>query len=81
MRRSAAVDARALAARPALLPQRLRVLPQPSTWNVELEDVHRREADWSIVLPRFETFRDTESYYATLVDETMHWTGQLGRQV
>jgi antirestriction protein ArdC len=35
----------------------------------------------SIVLPRFETFRDTESYYATLVDETMHWTGQLGRQV
>jgi antirestriction protein ArdC len=33
----------------------------------------------SIVLPHFETFRDAESYYATLAHETMHWTGHESR--
>ena len=28
----------------------------------------------SIVMPRFETFRDAESYYVTLAHETTHWT-------
>jgi antirestriction protein ArdC len=28
----------------------------------------------SIVRPLFETFRDAESYYATLAHETTHWT-------
>lgn len=33
----------------------------------------------SIVLPLFETFRDAESYYATLAHETTHWTGHASR--
>ncbi len=33
----------------------------------------------SIVLPRFETFRDAESYYATLAHETTHWTAHESR--
>ena len=33
----------------------------------------------SIVLPLFETFRDAESYYATLAHETTHWTAHESR--
>jgi antirestriction protein ArdC len=33
----------------------------------------------SIVMPRFETFRDAESYYATLAHEMTHWTGHESR--
>src|SRR5207245_10540862 len=33
----------------------------------------------SIVLPPFETFRDAESYYATLAHETTHWTAHESR--
>ncbi len=33
----------------------------------------------SIVLPPFETFRDPESYYATLAHETTHWTAHESR--
>ena len=33
----------------------------------------------SIVLPHFETFRDAESYYATLAHETTHWTAHESR--
>ena len=33
----------------------------------------------SIVLPPFETFRDAESYYATLAHETTHWTSHESR--
>src|ERR1700694_2038608 len=33
----------------------------------------------SIVMPPFETFRDAESYYATLAHETTHWTGHESR--
>ena len=33
----------------------------------------------SIVLPRFETFRDAESYYATLAHEMTHWTAHASR--
>jgi antirestriction protein ArdC len=33
----------------------------------------------SIVLPRFEAFRDAESYYATLAHETTHWTAHESR--
>ena len=33
----------------------------------------------SIVLPLFETFRDPESYYATLAHETTHWTAHESR--
>jgi antirestriction protein ArdC len=33
----------------------------------------------SIVLPLFETFRDAESYYATLTHETTHWTAHESR--
>src|SRR5437870_12431406 len=33
----------------------------------------------SIVLPFFETFRDAESYYATLAHETTHWTAHESR--
>ncbi len=33
----------------------------------------------SIVLPRFETFRDAESYYATLAHETIHATAHQSR--
>jgi antirestriction protein ArdC len=33
----------------------------------------------SIVLPDFETFRDAESYYATLAHETTHWTAHESR--
>jgi len=31
------------------------------------------------VLPLFETFRDAESYYATLAHETTHWTAHESR--
>jgi antirestriction protein ArdC len=31
------------------------------------------------VLPPFETFRDAESYYATLAHETTHWTAHESR--
>ena len=33
----------------------------------------------SIVMPLFETFRDAESYYATLAHETTHWTASESR--
>ena len=33
----------------------------------------------SIVLPPFETFRDAESYYATLAHETIHWSASESR--
>jgi antirestriction protein ArdC len=33
----------------------------------------------SIVLPLFETFRNAESYYATLAHETTHWTAHESR--
>jgi zincin-like metallopeptidase len=33
----------------------------------------------SIVLPRFETFRDAESYYPTLAHEMTHWTAHESR--
>ncbi len=33
----------------------------------------------SIMLPAFETFRDAESYYATLAHETTHWTAHESR--
>jgi antirestriction protein ArdC len=33
----------------------------------------------SIVMPPFETFRDAESYYATLAHETTHWTAHESR--
>ena len=33
----------------------------------------------SIMLPRFETFRDAESSYATLAHETTHWTAHESR--
>lgn len=32
-----------------------------------------------IVMPPFETFRDAESYYATLAHETIHWTRHESR--
>ncbi|MEP7309326.1 MAG: zincin-like metallopeptidase domain-containing protein [Acidobacteriota bacterium] len=38
-----------------------------------------RPATDSIVLPSFETFRDAESYYATLAHETVHWVGHESR--
>jgi antirestriction protein ArdC len=38
-----------------------------------------RPATGSIVLPLFETFRDAESYYATLAHETTHWTAHESR--
>ena len=31
------------------------------------------------MLPPFETFRDAESYYATLAHETTHWTAHESR--
>ena len=30
-------------------------------------------------MPRFEAFRDAESYYATLAHETTHWTRHPSR--
>ncbi|MEP7308808.1 MAG: zincin-like metallopeptidase domain-containing protein [Acidobacteriota bacterium] len=33
----------------------------------------------SIVMPFFETFRDAESYYATLAHETIHWSASESR--
>ena len=33
----------------------------------------------AFVLPRFETFRDAQSYYATLAHETIHWTRHCSR--
>ena len=38
-----------------------------------------RPSTESIVLPLFETFRDAESYYATLAHETTHWTAHESR--